>query len=124
MAAVDANTDRWLERWALVRSSAMFRALLILLLVVGGATALAWGMDIRHQLSAQLDNGFTGAVRSFFVAISIENREQVAWYRWWSVVLMGGGGALLGIGLLVGLTGQERPVGKRGAGTKKERRQR
>jgi hypothetical protein len=106
-----------------VGSPGMIRALAILVLVIGGATALAWGMDIRQQLAAQLDAGFSGAVRSFFVAISVQNREQVAWYRWLSVALMSGGAALLGLGLLLGATGRQGPAAK-GTGTRKERRRR
>ena len=83
----------------------MLRALLVLLLVGGGAAAIAHGLDIRKQLRAQLEDGFGAALRSAYVATSSTQRERVANYRWWSWMLIGGGCGALAIAVGGGMVG-------------------
>lgn len=87
----------------------MVRALLVLLLIVGGAAAIAHGLDIRRQLREQLDEGFGGALRSAYVATSSTQRERVANYRWWSWMLIGGGCGALAIAIGGGMLGGAKP---------------
>lgn len=94
----------------------MLRALLVLLFVIGGAAAIAHGLGIRKQLREQLDEGFTGALRSAYVATSPSHRERVANYRWWSWMLIGSGCGALALAIGSGMVG-----GGKGKGKKKGR---
>ena len=76
--------------------------LIILLLIISGAVALVEGLDIRRQLKAQLESGFSGSVRTLFVAISPQSQAQVNWYRALSLGLIAGGSAALVLGLAAG----------------------
>jgi hypothetical protein len=78
------------------------RFLLILLLIAGGAAALVHGLDIRRQLKAQLESGFSGSVRTLFVSISPQSQAQVDWYRTLSLWLIAGGSGALLLGLIAG----------------------
>lgn len=100
-------------------SRGMLRALSVLLLVVIGTVAIAHGLDIRRQLREQLDEGFTGTLRSAYVAHSPSERERVANYRWWSWMLIGGGCGVLALAIGGGMIGGG---GKKGKKAKDARR--
>ena len=100
----------------------MFRALLVLLLVVAGAAAIAHGLGIRKQLREQLDEGFTGALRSHYVAISATDRERVANFRWWSWMLIGGGCGMLALAIGGGMIGGTKPAAEKKPDKKKKGR--
>lgn len=87
----------------------MVRAILVVVLVAGGAVALVFGINIRTQLIEMFSPGLSGAMCSIVVALSPGHQAQVAWYQQLSTTLLAGGSLALLIGLLAGVTGMEPP---------------
>jgi ABC-type transport system involved in multi-copper enzyme maturation permease subunit len=79
----------------------MVRALLVLLLVAGGAFALVFGIDLNRQLEARLH----GAVTALVLTISPHQRAAVVFWRLLALSLMIAGPSLLIFGAMVGISG-------------------
>ncbi|MBA3938686.1 MAG: hypothetical protein H0X38_14630 [Planctomycetes bacterium] len=79
----------------------MVRALLVLLLVAGGAFALVIGIDLNRQLEARLH----GAVTALVLTISPTQRAAVVFWRLLALTLMIAGPSLLIFGAMVGVSG-------------------
>ena len=87
----------------------MVRALLVLLLVAGGAFALVFGIDLNRQLEARLH----GAVTALVLTISPTQRAAVVFWRLLALTLMIGGPSMLIFGAMVGIGGLPEPAGRK-----------